>query len=399
MHFGVIGDHREAFPLLRAILNDPRHELTSAGPIEGVSLPARLRRAARWEDLLVDPHIDAIIVAGGTAEILDAARQLAAAGKSLAVYPHLGQGASFVYELSLARDESPLVLFPVLPLRVHPLAGKLRELIREERLGRLVHLQLDHFVPRQPGLGAALASPEDIDAAFLHDADLLRSVGGEFDQVTAVRSGISSAGTVATASVTLAGDRATQAVWNCQATDGEPHWRFTVTGEKGHATLSGANDPATLALETVLDESPRQAEKLTADYGPAVLFQLMSALEGKPTQPNWVDAVRIFELLDATHRSLRRRRTIDLHFEAPSERGIFKTQMTALGCGILLLTLLGVLGVLALGAVAPQLGLPATVIHIARIAVFAPLGIFLALQLLLFLTRPPAPPPASGAED
>jgi hypothetical protein len=51
------------------------------------------------------------------------------------------------------------------------------------------------------------------------------------------------------------------------------------------------------------------------------------------------------------HRSLKRRRTIDLHFESTSERSQFKTQMTAIGCGVLTWSLLGTCLGLVIGSV------------------------------------------------
>jgi hypothetical protein len=100
--------------------------------------------------------------------------------------------------------------------------------------------------------------------------------------------------------------------------------------------------------------------------------------------------VRAFELVEAAHRSRVRRRTIDLYFDTPSERSNFKTQMTAIGCGVLMFTLLGMLLTLALGAAANEFGLPAGVMKIARLAVFAPLLVFLAMQLLLLVAKPSA---------
>jgi hypothetical protein len=59
---------------------------------------------------------------------------------------------------------------------------------------------------------------------------------------------------------------------------------------------------------------------------------------------------RAFETVEATRASLRRRRTIDLVFESTSERSIFKSHMTAVGCGLLTLTLFGLVAFLLLGA-------------------------------------------------
>ncbi len=63
----------------------------------------------------------------------------------------------------------------------------------------------------------------------------------------------------------------------------------------------------------------------------------------------WADAVRAFDLLDAARRSLKRRRTVELQFESTSERSQFKTHMTTIGCGLLLFTMFGLIGLLFAG--------------------------------------------------
>ena len=79
---------------------------------------------------------------------------------------------------------------------------------------------------------------------------------------------------------------------------------------------------------------------------------------------------------------------IDLYYEVPSERSVFKTQMTAVGCSLLVLTLLATVVYLI---VATMFDLNATVKHVARVLIFLPLVVFLAMQVLLFLTKPSSP--------
>jgi hypothetical protein len=93
------------------------------------------------------------------------------------------------------------------------------------------------------------------------------------------------------------------------------------------------------------------------------------------------------ELLAATQESLRRRRTIDVLFEAPSERNLFKSHMTAAGCGLLLLTPVLVVLYLLVAAAFP---LPEWLKIGLVILVFAPFGLFLLLQALVWITRPSA---------
>ncbi|MEZ6125113.1 MAG: hypothetical protein R3C49_18355 [Planctomycetaceae bacterium] len=90
------------------------------------------------------------------------------------------------------------------------------------------------------------------------------------------------------------------------------------------------------------------------------------------------------ELMEGLQKSLRRRRTVDVYFDGVSERSAFKTQMTAIGCGVLSWVLFGLVAYLV---VAQLLNLPPIVLHIARILWIAPVVLFLLAQFLLPLAR------------
>ncbi len=92
-------------------------------------------------------------------------------------------------------------------------------------------------------------------------------------------------------------------------------------------------------------------ESPSIEEGQAILQFLERRLATPDERPDWTDLTRDFEVLDAVRRFLARRRTIDLHFETTSERSLFKTQMTAIGCGVLMLTLFAVVALLFLGSV------------------------------------------------
>ncbi len=100
--------------------------------------------------------------------------------------------------------------------------------------------------------------------------------------------------------------------------------------------------------------------------------------------PSLHDATRAMELAEATSRSLRRGRTVDLHYEAISEEANFKSVMTSTGCMILLGALFAVLFALS----GPPLGLNWTI----YVAYLVPpiLVIFMILQTLRLAVRKPA---------
>ena len=89
------------------------------------------------------------------------------------------------------------------------------------------------------------------------------------------------------------------------------------------------------------------------------------------------------ELSESVVRSLRRGRTIDLHYESISEESSFKSIMTSTGC----LILLGSLLVLPLALAGPALGVNGTI----YIAYLIPpvLVLFAVLQVLRFGIRRP----------
>jgi myo-inositol 2-dehydrogenase/D-chiro-inositol 1-dehydrogenase len=87
------------------------------------------------------------------------------------------------------------------------------------------------------------------------------------------------------------------------------------------------------------------------------------------------------ELAEAAARSLRRGRTVDLHYEEISEEASFKGVMTSLGCAVLL----GILVVLPAALMGPAMGLPWT-IYLAW--AIPPLLVgFILLQTLRFAIR------------
>src|SRR5579871_3423600 len=105
MNFALLGGDSETLPVLRPLLTHSDHRLLCtvfAGEClaELAQMSPAVRVLASWEDLLVDEKLDAVIVAGESEQVLHAAAQIAAQGRSLLLFPRVGQGAAFVYELT-----------------------------------------------------------------------------------------------------------------------------------------------------------------------------------------------------------------------------------------------------------------------------------------------------------
>jgi hypothetical protein len=238
----------------------------------------------------------------------------------------------------------------------------------------------------------------ELASALLIDADLLRALCGSYDQVTASRSGNDSQG-YSLAMVSLAGSDVPQAVWTAKAHAERDDWLVTLSGDAGTAVLDGNPRDGELRLTLTAGQRPAVVDESVADTGRWLLerFVASSAQQSDVPAPTpdgfnrqmelslWEELARAVELVDAVERSVRRRRTIDVYFETPSEKGIFKTQMTAAGCSLLMLTLAAVVVYLLLAA---TVEMPALVKRALVILIFLPLGAFLVLQLLVFVARP-----------
>jgi predicted dehydrogenase len=360
MKFALLGWHPGALALTGAISQSPGDSLVAAAEIADEDLPVLLelapgvRAVGDWEGLLTE-SIDVVIVAGHSEGVLAGARQLAADRTPIVLVPEATQGTAFVYELTLTRDDNgvPLIAAPL--MQFHPLVGQLTELIADGQLGQIQLLRIERRVTGKSD-GATL-STKQIDAALLEDVSLLRHLGGGYSRVTAVHSGAAVSNSdskgeragVLLANVALSGADLAEATWSLSA--GDSQWDLTVTGSQATAQLNV--DLATLSgrLQIEPDADPRSIESADAvrATGLAQLGRCVNPLG--PIIDEWAELTRSFETVEATHGSLRRRRTVDLHFETTSERSIFKSQMTAGGCGLLILTLFGLFAFLLLGAV------------------------------------------------
>ncbi|MBC8113952.1 MAG: hypothetical protein H7062_06220, partial [Candidatus Saccharimonas sp.] len=310
------------------------------------------------------------------------------AGQSILFLPQAAQGSTFLYEMGLIRDDNRVRLLPALVHRRDRALVRLRDVLRAGSLGTVQLIQFEREVNGPSPTGALPQAV--VNAALLPDLDLLRWLSGDYDQVTALRTGAANEA-VLMQTVTLAGRGLPEATWHIQSTSDTEVSRLTIHAERGRAVVE--RDP--VSNEWVLTE-PGGAKVIGSRVAAAreLLDEFAASLTSDNTSAQWPELVKVFETLDATQRSVTRRRTIELHFEPMSERATFKTQMTAMGCGVLVTTLLLLLAYLAIASLVPLPGevpdgweIARVGLHIARMLVFAPLAIFLVLQLLYPLTR------------
>jgi predicted dehydrogenase len=373
MNFALIGDDPEILPLVSAIAARPTNRLECAALVgelasELRSIAPAIRLLPRWDAILTAGQIDAVLVCGSDDAILEAARQLAAAGNPLMILPRSAQGSTWIYELSLIRDEGNAWIVPIFVDRALPGFERIRAAIDAGALGRPLYLRIDREMQTAADTGHPGLSKVALEDALLHDADLLRSLGGDYSRVTAGLSGAVD-DRVAAAAITLSGEGLPEATWMVRGTTSPSRFNLVIAGERGEIAVTAASDPPAWSVRTERVTLPDFDESLWTDDGSAALdsIERLLARRAEGNRPAvsssanlrashsdrsdaaaWTDLVRAFEVVDAARVSVRRRRAIDLHSETASERNLFKSQMTALGCLTLTLTLVGVLFLLLL---------------------------------------------------
>ncbi len=329
----------------------------------------RVEFCSGWESLLVARQLEAIVVGGDDEESFAAIRQLAQGSVPLYVRPHPAQGLSLAYELTLLAAERDVPIRPLWSQRTDSLLMAVKSWL-ETTGSELLHAELART------LNVTDTDDSRVDECVaiqqLDDLELLRWFGARGTRVTALLTSRPEA-KHRRLSVTLEANDTANGLWTMESRAGAPtQARLTLQTTAGVLTLEQSD-----AAEWSLSPTSTVTSLPDATGASTVWFD-----DGT----TWDDAVEVFEWTDAVARSLQRRRAIELHTEPISERTIFKTQMAAMGCAVLMGTLLLSLVYLAVASIVP---LPESVLRVARILVFAPLFLFLAAQLLYPLTRAP----------
>ncbi len=348
MNFALLSDDPACLPLLWAIAQSPEDQLVAAACDDEIwwgvaALSPGTERVADWQQLILQPDIDVIIVAGISATVLEAARRIAASERKslLVIYSDARQEATFAYALWPLEEEGRARLLPALSLRLDPRWRALRSRLENSGRGSIRHIRLQRDVPSPD----RLLTSSDADRLLLADADLLRWLIGPYSHVTCLTSGKTDAG-VTSVTVTLSGDKLPEAEWTARAIEGERSCRIEIVTDREtiREEFDAAPPRGGFDDERPPDEQPGQ--------GSLLLDEIHRRRDGTGVGAAWSDVVRAFDVVDAARRSLRRRRTVEIGSEEISERRQFKAHMAAGGCGVLMFTLFAVIGALLFGAVA-----------------------------------------------
>jgi myo-inositol 2-dehydrogenase/D-chiro-inositol 1-dehydrogenase len=379
MNVLILGNGIEGLGWARWLLASGAHRLDAAYPgfsdsgLSGVPAPRDL------DDALARPGIDVVVV-GGPIELRgEYLRRAAAEGLAIICLHPPGEDSEAYYQVSLSRAETGAVIVPDLPLRLHPGVSALRQAEADRELGEFRGLRIES---PSGGEGIDLAR-----AVVPRLVDVVRALLGEIEALTATGD--------------PPGDHPDLDLVVQLRTAGARRAEIRIrsgAGGPAHLTLQGTSASLTLEFDPRFQEPARLVRQQTASAETLTPLAPWSAHEAifavlaaacdrqarlNPPSPSLHDGTRAMELAEATVRSLRRGRTVDLYYEPISEEATFKSVMTSTGCVIFLIALV----LLPLALAGPPLGWNWTIF----IAYLIPpmLVLFVVLQTLRFAVRDP----------
>jgi predicted dehydrogenase len=381
MRFALLGNHPDGVEMACALVQSGRHRLAAYTAPVGEEVVRRwgpdARRVADVEEILADPAVEAVLVAGHpTVRPEQLRRALQSERHVLCVFPP-HPTPEIAYEAAMIQGDTGCALLPLLPEALHPGVRRLAEFVHRGEGGPIGTFRL--LEAERVGTGEVLEGVRaEGQKPTFPGWDVLRMLGGEIQEVSAfadrdeLRPG---------EPVLVAGRFERGGVFQETLLPGQPacRRRLAVVGTRGRAELLfpvGWHGPAFLdyadeagerreeawdawdpwptlvsrfeeAVAPGRNPAPRPAvaeslrEAVTAVVAPRVSDPDLEEEGNRPAPapagpfPTWQDAIRALELDDAARRSVERRRASLLEYPEATEEAGFKGTMTLVGCAML----------------------------------------------------------------
>ena len=369
MKFGFAGDLSELSFVIQTLCAAENTHVTCGSVSDGVAASLaqsgiQYNRVGSSEEAALDSETEILVVGSSNVdESINICRQASQAGKHVLVIPPNEATLAFSFELHLLLDESKNGIIV--------LSGRWYSQPSDQPVNTAScqQVRLTCSLP---------ATSQLLTRSQVYAIDALYGLGVDFNRLTAIDTKAAE-DTLISRTITLAGtDDSSGSIppatltFAASATDSEDACRIELIHADGTKDTVGFDEPT---------NNDVNSSSLFSKNADALLRTLENSDECQKLMTSFS---KTLEALSAVDRSLKRRRTIDIHFDGVSERSVFKSQMTAMGCGVLTYVAFGMVAYLVLAQVAD---LPGWALNTVRAVWIAPVVLFLLAQLLLPIAR------------
>lgn len=348
MKFAAIASDEAILPVLEAAhLSQQCEELSLWA--ESDELLERMHSVApqagiyrSWDEALDGETVDAILIAGVDDSVLTAARQFAQAGIRLIVVVSATSDAVRFFDYTAIWQEAIDRVVPIFLSDVELVAKDLQAAFNEDVLGKLWKIEFDRTIPAA-GNSTTVAS-DVAQRWFLLDSSWLRVLDPDSTHVNMLATGPRPDQPVEV-TIRLTGENALDSRWTLRCGRQES-WTLKLIGENGQISIRFESGQLSVV------DAPYDLE--LPDASGLVLQNTRNQLQrisDEQIDRDWTDVIKLGEFGATAARSQLKRRTLPVHFEEASERSQFKSQMAAMGCGVLLWTMFGMIALLTIGAI------------------------------------------------
>ena len=381
MKLAVVGADPELVRIARWIQSDSEHTVIAihnSGEFkdELFSLFPHVRPGEDWHALLANDDVDAAIISRrphDDSQLLERADQLKKMidGQVPMMLMHPVCLSIDAIECEMIRRDTKCILVPFTPYCDAPSFVRLKEVVHDEssKIGPIEQIVIERFAKNR--------QRSSVLESFAGDALLMAELIGPIRQVGAMASDQGDLG-FANLSVNVTGASMQSGRWSIGPVDDFLGARLTAIGPTGKVELEMPNDSFDHRL-TIAGNLENTSPWSFEDACKSSLQQLEDQVTKRTYSTKRWDLIRHgLEISDNVEQSCRRRRTIEILSEEPTEEDTFKAIMTAGGCFMLF----WVLFLLPFDGVIPDDSVFRTIWYGLFLL---PLGLFLGLQMLKLL--------------
>ena len=274
-------------------------------------------------------HDPDVILCGhhDTFDIAPLAR-LAVQSETTLIIEHGSIDSIVSFELEMLRHEATGIIESVFPFTDTSVFTEFKTFLQNQEI---THLSIDETS------SSSFTIEEAIDR-FAHTHPAVTALQGPAVQINAVTTTDEKDGHFRTILVTVANDTGSIATW-CLTQSNHPQSIevAVTTSTERHTLLCTAESTS---IDGVTVESGNGIAESTMD-------RLLQPLSHSDVQSNWIQSAKIMDAAENIPVSIRRKRTIPIHGDLPTEHDTFKGVMSMVGCFTLLI-ILGVIFVFVL---------------------------------------------------